>query len=150
PRGKAELIQTQRRLFHTRAIVEERICVKGRIAQELEHGAVDLVGAGLHLHAQHASGGAAELGGEVGDGNLEFLDGIHDRSDGDTARVEQAGVVIDAVENEVVGGGTLSGRAEGEAAAKVVDGGFAAGFAGAAFGDAGSQLDEVDEVAFVE
>src|SRR5207302_5485298 len=65
----AELVARERRI-HLRAgrgvdRIEEVRLVELAVAEELEHGAVEAVRARLRHGADHAAGGAAELGGVV-------------------------------------------------------------------------------------
>ena len=53
--------------------------VQGRIAAQVVSGAVKLVGARLHLHADHAAGAVAELGVDGVLLQVHFLHRVHGR-----------------------------------------------------------------------
>ena len=98
---------------------EEWPCVEEVVAQVLEDDAVELVGAALGDDVEGGSGGASELGGEVGRFDFDFLDEVG-ADVVDQAAVAAGGLVVGAVDGEIrgvsavavddlVGGGEASG-----------------------------------------
>ena len=70
---------------------------------------MDVVGTGLDGGIEHRAGGTAELSAEVGGLDIEFLDRVNRRKNGEVRSVEEVdrvGVIVDAVEQIVVLRGT--------------------------------------------
>ena len=117
--GEAELVALEGRL-RLLGSVEEVLGVELLVAEELEGGAVEVVGPGLEVDVDDAAHGAAVLGG-VGVGlDLELLDGVDGGLDHLAAALgagELVGVVVDAVDHEVVLGDLHAAGAEAAVAA---------------------------------
>ena len=99
-RDEPELVLPQWILLGAGQVVEEGARVQRVIAQEVEHGAVQLVGAGL-AHDVDLVGAEAVLGRIRGGLLLEFLNGVNRQNDRRGAQ-RRVGVGS-AVEQEVVG-----------------------------------------------
>jgi len=125
-------------------IGEEAIGVEFVIAEEFEEGAVELVGAVLEGDVDDGAGGAAIFGGVAGGLDFELLHGVE--TGYDDGVTEEGGVVVDAIEHEVVVFDALSVDGEGDA--------FLAGaidiVAGCSGGGAGDESGEGHEVAIAD
>src|SRR6185436_2402600 len=94
----AELIQPVKRFRSCGG--KEIARVEPFVAVELEERSVQLVGATLGHHVNHAARGPAELGRKRVGLDAHFLDGVYRRPDDDGA--DEAFVVVEAVDQEVV------------------------------------------------
>src|SRR5262245_37800262 len=72
----AEFVLARRRL-HLR---EESASVQFFITEELERAAMKLIGSALQRKAGHARQSMPVLGGIIGGGELELIDGVHRRA----------------------------------------------------------------------
>src|SRR5437660_10344309 len=91
--GAAKLIAMERRAVQSRSPV---ICVKDRVAQVFESGAMELIGPGLGQHVDNAAGKTPVFSIVGVSLDLEFLYGIGVRQD--VSGVTQAGHVVTAVQ----------------------------------------------------
>ena len=148
----AELVARERRI-HLRAgrgvdRIEEVRLVELAVAEELEHGAVEAVRARLRDGADHAAGGAAELGGVVVRLDAELLHRVDAEQHARHARRRLVGHVGDVGALEQVAGHLGTRAADRHLRAAEASGEIAR--RGAADGDARLQRRELHEVPAVE
>src|SRR5580700_10525598 len=98
--GTAELVQIE---FFWRG-GEEALGIEGGIAEELEQGAVEIVGAGFSGDQYCGSGAGAVLGGVVVGQNFEFLNVVNRGKSPDTSGRQF--VVVYSIQNPIGAIGT--------------------------------------------
>ena len=151
----AELVAIERRhrILEERAVGLRRLAdeevarVERVVAQELERGAAQLIGAGLGGHG-HDAGAASELRGEHAREHLELADLLDRRRD--DHGVERELVVVDAVDEPAVRVRLMAERVEVGRAARVERAGAGQVLVRLPRRDARHEIDERREVAAVE
>src|SRR5262249_31836231 len=103
--GSAELILAESREAAAGDVIEKIVGVENVVAEKFEYGAVEIVGAGFESGVDHRASVTPKFGAEVIVLHLEFLkcvDGRGDRLAGKRLQVEHVGIVVYAVEQEIV------------------------------------------------